>query len=1627
MLRRLASLSHPDHEETSQEHMSPQQGDGPPSPDTSRQGGLAHVLRGLTSSKLSKSSPSIASPSSLTALPTAEFVHPPLPNPPANPPRGLSSNHMESFELLKNGSPNERIAAANCLRYAIAEYPLNPVLDIWYAAKDLIDPAKPVAARTAGWELLTECVKHDASTDLERQEYFMTLSAPANSEDFHLQLAALIDLTRRGRVLTGFDYELVPLLTSWLWESYNVVRTARRKASRGSKSVPRNRAAVSGEEKNLAQLFSFLVDVIKFSFNNADEPAVVGLIDRLLAICMSTSVEDDLRSSIAVIDTIVTFGSIPDEKLKGCVQVLSSIFCMVGSLQKDSWHTLSNLFKSHNGQATVRILLDILRNNPTDKAKEKDVNREIRGALAVLQKLSSKSPDQGYPAIPFALLADGLTTIVRAASSTKTLTAILQLLNALFDDGEGHMHRLVIDEDWSVVLEVAADCSKRAISESNDIDRLRNHSKDEKPEEALGRELTVLIKRLDFLVNQKSGHFVPRQTVITFFADVHQFLPDATASSVLDYFQQFRCCSPSDLQWEDNLALILKGFFGNRDRSSQIRLRALETIMDAYEVVDLVGDDPEQSFIPQLAKSVLQDVAEETDVLVLDGIVSLMVSVVASCDMELFDYIIDALRGIVIGDRLKSPISSTASPNPFAHTPSDDALLPPEQSPSNVVAKGYVKMFVQTMDFHSGKSIRLYNALVNIAKSNHCEVDARLTAMKLLFRLRADWANRIHITKVLETNFLAPSLCRTPETLAKKQAEEAAQSMRMLRSEHGGSSRSSRGISFSQPQAHDRSLPIRSASGAASKSNAGRYHQLWNLPDPEALPPSVTGSISPVLVSHTSDLEDDESKEKSAKGVSCDIPTTSLNMAAWLEAVLGLLHGCDWEVYSFCLVHLPSQLSNHAIFRDSITQIQELRRIICEQIRTNTFQEPPNASGLRRADVAICLFHSLTMITSYHDYFQKGEEDEIVKAFVHGIATWERSAKCCIHALSICCHELPLSTSKSLVQLLTKMSTIITQPHVSIHILEFLACLSRLHNVYVNFRDEEYKIVFGICIRYLQSVRDKKESNRSSHTSEPSTPATSTLNLPDSLHPSATDDLPQYVYALAYHVILFWFLALKLPDRANLVGWLIRNMYNDGEEGHTDNEQALTSIDFMQRVTYADVEESSQDPLFTEERFGEIIKKRWLVGYSIVTVMQATTTGWAQIVKRQPSGTSVYTIRELFNPPPPHQTENYVDVSREGQASTNTILPSHLLVQLMSSVPQGHDLARPIPLPEDEVVDRAIRVFDRSSTVDGHKVGVIYIGEGQTDEAEILANVSGSSDYVEFLNNLGTLTKLKGATFNTHGLDREFDSDGQYTFCWRDRVTEIVFHVTTQMPTNLDHDPRCTLKKRHIGNDFVNIVFNDSGLPFKFDTFPGDFNFVHIVITPASRASFIAARDPSKHSQPFYRVQVLSKPGFPEISPASEMKMVSLKALPGLIRLLALNASVFSHVWANREGGEHVSSWRSRLRAVKRLREKYAQSKSGHLTPSASQNSSLGSPTPLYQQQQLQQQSDASSRPASTVRDSFTSLRRTSVATFFTSTSEQTSHRSSMLSSSTTTNDTEIGTVHGQDSNVDTVDFSKWA
>jgi hypothetical protein len=529
------------------------------------------------------------------------------------------------------------------------------------------------------------------------------------------------------------------------------------------------------------------------------------------------------------------------------------------------------------------------------------------------------------------------------------------------------------------------------------------------------------------------------------------------------------------------------------------------------------------------------------------------------------------------------------------------------------------------------------------------------------------------------------------------------------------------------------------------------------------------------------------------------------------------------------------------------------------------------------------------------------------------------------------------------------MSQIITQPQVAIHILEFLAVVARMPELYKNFREDEYKMVFGVSFRYLQYVRDQREKAMSQAAART---GRATMRHSDSFRElraaseqdfkpkdnSTSDDLPQYVYALAYHVITFWFMALKLEDRPLHIPWIKKNLtYIDNDGNEVIEDQGIVTMDMMDKVAYSDRDETAYDANFATSTDGEVSQKTWVVGYSLMTIETAGRTGLSQITRRRPSGTKYFIYHPALTSPPRHQVPITSGVAADAfyTSSYIGILPEDVLQEFYSSLSlaasPGILHERPIALPDDETVTRALSVFDRNSTVDGHRIGVIYIGPSQSSEAEILANVTGSAAYTSFIGDLGTLTSLKGATFNTQGLDREFDSDGEYTYCWRDRVTEIVFHITSMMPTDLSSDPGCTNKKKHVGNDFVNIIWNESGQEFRFNTFPSQFNYVYIVITPSDSPSFLdMRRTPGKY---YYKVQVLSAPGFPELSPASEPKVVSAGSLPGFVRLLALNASVFSLVWSNRDGGEHFSPWRNRLREIKRLRERYIGPTSANASP----------------------------------------------------------------------------------------------
>ncbi|XP_032221463.2 tuberin-like isoform X2 [Nematostella vectensis] len=280
--------------------------------------------------------------------------------------------------------------------------------------------------------------------------------------------------------------------------------------------------------------------------------------------------------------------------------------------------------------------------------------------------------------------------------------------------------------------------------------------------------------------------------------------------------------------------------------------------------------------------------------------------------------------------------------------------------------------------------------------------------------------------------------------------------------------------------------------------------------------------------------------------------------------------------------------------------------------------------------------------------------------------------------------------------------------------------------------------------------------------------------------------------------------------------------------------------------------------------------------------------------------------------------------------------PSFLFLQLYHSAFLGSTQDKPVPLPDSEVVERAVKCLDRIPPYDTHKIGVIYVGEGQHDvETAILRNVYGSARYMRFLGGLGRLVRLRDcapAEIYLGGLDRE-GADGEFAYSWQDDICQVIFHVATLMPTK-ESDPGCNSKKMHIGNDFVTIVYNDSGDEVKYGTIKGQFNFAEVVIQPLDNECNV--------------VMLRFKEELKNLCVNPSPRVISDSSLPMLVRRLAVHINMASvlHQGLKRTTDAYGCNWLERMRQIKRLRSKIdvngPSSPSPHnVKPNASGNSAF--------------------------------------------------------------------------------------
>ena len=1331
-------------------------------------------------------------------------------------------------------------------------------------------------------QLLTLSQDHDNSPQTAKQwlKSFKDLRPGSNVS---LKLVAVKVVATAEDNGTSPTYpSMLPVLSKWVRMWFDRAHAARLQ-KRKNQTNKAQRTFVP-EDDDFDWICAYTTDYLKLDHEGLAEEDIVALIESTLYVCSKSGAAVDFDRLLKLLVSVYSRYGCPASVFAKSLYLLCGIRGSFAELPAHFSECLDLILSSPPGAAAVGVLHGFLRADASklDPSELSTTTNAARGVIQIFQQVIESEPTAAVSTGELLSSLSSATTL----QSGRVNEALLSLCVTLVEqkpsivDGSNEQFAMfmeIVDAAYAAV-KVPKQATEEGSASSVRSSREMNLEGNGAPTTVRDIVDSVLERILRTSIGFK------RSLVFNHFLAYAGLQPPETSLRVLDYAGKEILRGQDHEHWRKDSLQIIK-MIQSPTVSFNVRLTAIDIVENALWSPELIWSNRDEGYIASaegtttidLVQELLTTIKSETNPRILQAVVDTAIQAVIKYDAR---------------DFMEQTCSDLAEVI-FRGPPSTEVAQCAE-----IGARGLVSIFMHSLNtVHVGRTDAAYRKLNEIASSFGVPAEARLAAMRLLFRIRCDSAGWIYISESSDSENLAAALCRTDESAAKfPQASDS--------SEEQGSSR---------------------GSGSATRRQKPTP-PLWIYPGVPALPHVPDRQSSEFVVAPGSEIDVGSERRKPME----------LELSIWLETIITCLQkDPDWETYSYIIVHTGAQLSNVTLFEGTIRQIQFLRSVFYEQVRTTSFHEPPVATGLKKGDVALCIFNAMTPLIAYKAHFSRNECDALVRAFVTGVGSFEGTSRGCIHSLSICCFEIPASVTKNLSGILHKIQTNATQSHLSMHFLEFFAGLARLPEVHTSLHGDQIRLIFGICIGYIKSMRDRRAQTPVSAGAKAEATGTRLSGVtvpPFRAKILSAIELPQYVSALAYQTMIFWFLSLKLSERAKHVPWIIKSLIavdNDGNEQM--EEQSEVFIDMMQRTAFSDLGETLPHPDFAKESDGSVTVASWLVGLSIVTIETAGSTGLSQITKRQASGTTHSVYQQFTAEPPSHHAPLITDIRPETTLPT-AMLPQHILLQLVTTCAPTSLASQPLPLPDADYVQRALKAFDLNPTVDSNKAGVIYIGPGQSKESEILANTQGSADFDQFLHELGTKVKLDSAKFNTQGL--RSDTDGEYAYAWRDRVTEIVYHVPTMMPTSLEDDPQCTNKKMHIGNDHVNIIFNRSGKVFEFNTFSSQCNYINIVVTPASRipdigesstvnASSLSTNPNNKHPQ-FYTVHTLTAPGFPCISPCSDPKIISSANLPGFVRLVALNACVFSLAWRDRDSpsSDHISSWRNRLQEIRRLRDR---------------------------------------------------------------------------------------------------------
>ncbi|XP_077141662.1 signal-induced proliferation-associated 1-like protein 3 isoform X3 [Ranitomeya variabilis] len=247
---------------------------------------------------------------------------------------------------------------------------------------------------------------------------------------------------------------------------------------------------------------------------------------------------------------------------------------------------------------------------------------------------------------------------------------------------------------------------------------------------------------------------------------------------------------------------------------------------------------------------------------------------------------------------------------------------------------------------------------------------------------------------------------------------------------------------------------------------------------------------------------------------------------------------------------------------------------------------------------------------------------------------------------------------------------------------------------------------------------------------------------------------------------------------------------------------------------------------------------------------------------------------------------------------------------LEAVIPELNTHCLRLALNSSKVTEQLLKL-DEQGLCRKHKVGILYCKAGQSSEEEMYNNESAGPAFEEFLSLLGEKVCLRGFSKYAAQLDTKTDSTGTHSLYTNYQDYEIMFHVSTMLPYTPNNRQQL-LRKRHIGNDIVTVIFQEPGaLPFTPQNIRSHFQHVFIIVR---------ALEPCTETV-CYRVAVTRSKDVPPFGPPIPSGVTFRKS--DVFRDFLLAKVINAENAAHKSDKFHTMATRTRQEYLKDLAENY--------------------------------------------------------------------------------------------------------